>query len=31
MDKTQAWVLIVEVGIIALAYLVTLFTGARRA
>ena len=30
MDKTQAWVLIVEVGIIALAYLVTLFTGARR-
>lgn len=30
MDKAQAWVLIVEVGIIALAYLVTLFTGARR-
>jgi hypothetical protein len=30
VDKAQAWVLIVEVGIIALAYLVTLFTGARR-
>ena len=27
MTNTQAWVLIVEVGIIALAYLVGLFRG----
>jgi hypothetical protein len=30
MTNTQTWILLIEVGIIALAYLVTLFTGARR-
>ena len=30
MTNTQSWVLVVEVGIIALAYLVTLFRGGAR-
>jgi hypothetical protein len=29
MTATQGWVIVAEVGIIALAYLVTLFRGAR--
>jgi hypothetical protein len=31
MNSTQAWILIIEVGIIALAYLVGLFRGGPRA
>lgn len=29
MTQTQAWVIVAELGIVALAYLVTLFRGAR--
>lgn len=29
MTKAQTWILLIEVGIIALAYLVTLFAGRR--
>jgi hypothetical protein len=29
VTETQAWIIVVEVGIVALAYLVTLFRGAR--
>lgn len=29
MTELQAWVIVAEVGIVALAYLVTLFRGAR--
>jgi hypothetical protein len=31
MSMTQGWVLVIEVGIIALAYLVSLFRGGRGA
>jgi hypothetical protein len=29
MTQTQGWVIVVELGIVALAYLVTLFRGPR--
>jgi hypothetical protein len=30
MTETQAWILLVEVGIVALVYLLSLFGGVRR-
>jgi hypothetical protein len=29
MDKTQGWILVVEVGIIALIFIIALFRGTR--